>query len=284
MTTAKFGWLASYPKSGNTWLRMMLVSLQEGSQTIDINHLHGPGFGAGIGSYAEMDELFGIESSELMPAEIDALRPAFHAAVIANSDRDLMLRKVHDRYWLNHEGQAVFPARLSRGAIYLIRDPRDVAVSYAHHRGIGFDRVIDFMADPAATLADSKDRAKYQLPQQLGTWSDHVTSWIDQQELPVLVIRYEDLVADPALQLALIAKHLGMAAFTATIDAAVKATRFDVLQAQENSSGFRERRPGSTTLFFREGRSGGWRQQLTAAQAARVENGHRAVMCRLGYL
>jgi aryl sulfotransferase len=281
MNAAKIGWLVSYPKSGNTWLRMMLSCLCSGRSAVDIN---GPDLKIGIITHARMDELLGIESSELSPEEIAAAYPALHAAIVANADEALILYKLHDRFWRIPTGQAAFSPSLTKGAIYLVRDPRDVAVSYAHHRGVAIDRVIALMADPAATLAESQERMKEQLPQPLGRWSDHVASWLDQSEIPVLAVRYEDLLSEPQFHLAAIAAHLGIAADQQAIRSAVTATRFDVLQAQERAHGFRERRQGSSAPFFREGRTGRWSDVLSSVQEARIVECHHAAMARFGYL
>jgi aryl sulfotransferase len=278
--TAQLGWLVSYPKSGNTWLRMMLASLLTDGAPVDINRSGGM---IAVCSYAEMDELLGIESSELTGAEIADARPALHAAIAAASDRPLVLRKVHDRYWRTRAGAAAFPGALSRGAFYLVRDPRDVAVSFAHHRGLGLDRIIDVMADESFELAVFDDRQGVQLPQPLGSWSGHVASWLGQTEIATRAVRFEDLLIDPVGELAAIAAHLGIAATPRTLAAAVASARFETLQTQERAQGFVERRPGSTAMFFRTGRSGGWRDRLSAAQAAAITAAQGAAMARLGY-
>jgi len=283
MAIAKFGWLVSYPKSGNTWLRMMLISLMSGGKPVDINHSNNFDLNVNVCSHGELDEMFGIESSELTAFEIAALRPALHKAIAAHYDQGLILRKVHDRFWHTASGLAAFPAELTRGAVYLVRDPRDVVVSYAHHRGLGLDDIIDFMADADAILAVSTDRFKEQLPQPLGSWSSHAASWLGQHELPVLVIRYEDLLANTEARLSDIAIHLGLDVGPQDIEAAVNATRFDVLQTQEITRGFKERRIESSAPFFRQGKAGVWRDYLSAAQVARIETDHGAMMERFAY-
>jgi len=278
---ARFGWLASYPKSGNTWLRLMLSSLQARGAPVDINAL---GTAGGVVTHAEMDELLGIESSELTSAEIADALPALHAALAASSDASPILRKLHDRFWRTSAGRSPFVPHLSLGAVYLLRDPRDIALSYAHHRGCTIDEVTALMADESATLAAAERGMKEQLPQPLGSWSSHVVSWLDQDEIPVLAIRYEDLRRDPARHLAAVAAHLAMACEEHALEGAVAATRFEILRAQEEARGFAERRPGATGPFFREGRAGGWRDRLTRDQADRIVAIHGPVMARFGYL
>ena len=281
MPEARFGWLVSYPKSGNTWLRMMLSSLLAGGAAVDINQ---SGDDIGVSTFAEMDEFLGVESSELTREEIASAQPGLHAALLALAAGPLLLRKVHDRYWHTPSGEAVFDAEVTRGVVYLIRDPRDVAVSYAHHRGLPLDRTIDIMADPEAALASSFASPKRQLPQPVGSWSGHVTSWLEQSRLPVLVLRYEDLREDPEAGLDAAAAALGIPATGEGIRAAVQATRFEVLRAQERTAGFRERRPESTAPFFRSGSAGGWVHALSSDQQARLVQSHQETMKRFQYI
>ncbi len=275
-------WLASYPKSGNTWVRFLLESLLTGGTAIDINHRQ---VRAGVVRVADLEELFGIEASELTEAEIMAAMPAFHRAVAADADRSHILRKVHDRYWLTAAGEPAFPAAVSHGAVYIARDPRDVAVSYAHHRGWPVDDIIALMDDDDAMLAEwGEPRFRMQLPQPLGSWSGHVRSWLEQPDLSVHLVRYEDLHADPAATLAAIARHLGLAPPAHVVDAAVDAASFPRLQAQEAAEGFGERPAGASAPFFRSGRPGDWRNHLTAVQVDRLQDRHGPVMQRIGYL
>ena len=281
MGEARYGWLVSYPKSGNTWMRMMLASLLAGGAPVDINQT---GEEIGVSTYAEMDEFLGVESSELTEAEIARARPALHAAMLGYAEGPLVLRKVHDRFWRTERGEAVFDGGLTRAAVYILRDPRDVAVSYAHHRGVPLDRVIEVMADPEEALAQSRSGQRKQLSQPVGDWSGHVRSWVEQTEIPVLTLRYEDLRQDPAGGLRAAADFLGIPAGEGAVAAAVAATQFDLLRAQEQANGFRERHSRSTDLFFRKGVAGDWKTALSGEQRAEIEARHGEVMGRFGYL
>lgn len=281
MADARFGWLVSYPKSGNTWMRMMLASLLAGGGEIDINHVVDD---CSVATRAEMDELLGVESSELTHDEIAEARPALHAEILAFARGPLVLRKVHDRFWRTASGTPAFDVKVTRGAVYLVRDPRDVAVSYAHHRGLPVNSIIQAMSDPAAELARFELACKRQLPQPLGTWSGHITSWLEQSEMPVLVLRYEDLKKDPRTGLRAAAALFGIPATESQIESAVQATRFEVLRAQEESAGFRERRREATSPFFRRGVVGDWRSALSRSQQDRIIEEHREMMERFQYL
>ena len=168
---------------------------------------------------------------------------------------------------------------VTAGAIYLVRDPRDVAVSYAHHLGLPLDAVIALMADPAAA-AGGDERHVYQY---LGTWSAHVQSWTPRPDPRRLVLRYEDLLADPARGFGDVIRLLGQEPPADLLARAVRFSGFDTLRAQEAAHGFGEA-PRTLPAFFRAGRAGQWREAMTRAQADRIARDHGAVMARFGYL
>ena len=178
-------------------------------------------------------------------------------------------------------GEPLFPPSLTLGAVYLVRDPRDVAVSYAHHMNWTVDQAIGFMADPLAIIALNRRRMAQQLPQRLSSWSQHVESWLDAP-IRVLPIKYEDMLADPIASFGEIAHFLGFDAAPALVEAAVNSVSFERLRATEDKAGFAERMPGSDR-FFRRGIAGGWRDSLSPEQIARIEADHGSMMRSLGY-
>jgi aryl sulfotransferase len=274
---ALFGWLVSYPKSGNTWMRMMLQSLRKGGAAVDINEP--------IDSHTlhreEFEEHFGVESSDLTEAEIDAVRPELHRAIARSAKVPLILRKVHDHCWLTTSGERVFPPEVSRGAVYIARDPRDVAVSFAAFYGMDLKSAVGYLGDSHRRPAKSSSRLIPQLSQPVGNWSEHVVSWLDDAAMPVLLIRYEDMLADSALELAKVARFLGLPEEACAQAAA--SSSFSTLREQEDEQGFRERIPAATR-FFRQGRSGEGKEKLAVHLRERIEAEHGAVMNRLGYL
>jgi hypothetical protein len=124
-------WLASFPKSGNTWFRIFLANLAASdSGPADINDLDERG---GIASNRhEFEAATLLDSALVSHDDIDRLRPAVHVRAAANR-KDQRWIKVHDAYTLNADGEPLLGRRAATAAIYLVRDPRDVAVSFAHH-------------------------------------------------------------------------------------------------------------------------------------------------------
>lgn len=271
-------WLVSYPKSGNTWMRALLSAVIQGDGAPDINRLLG---GSSLKSRLAIDAWSGLESAVLTLDELARLRCA-HVRALPLPPPSQRFVKLHDALAAAADGSLLFPPSVTAGVVYIVRNPLDVAVSYAHHRGRDLDDAIAAMADPEHTLASQRRALHPQLPQHLSTWSGHVASWLDSG-LPVLQVRYEDLLEDAAGELRRVLDFAGVSVEPARVAAAAEHARFDRLQAQERAGGFRE---GSMAAdaFFREGRAGAWRERLTAAQVQRVVTDHGPMMERLGYL
>jgi aryl sulfotransferase len=280
-------WLASFPKSGNTWLRILLSNLLAGQpQPEDINNLS---LAAGIASSRwlfENETL--LDSNLLQPEEIDALRPSVHDAH-AQAKNGTAFIKTHDA-WTFLPGGTPLLGHAARAAVYVVRDPRDVAVSLAFFLATDFDTAIDRLTSQTTTFGPSP----IQVRQRTGDWGTHFRSWLDHSNLPVLAIRYEDLVADTAGVLRRVAAFLEIRFETDgeaddAIARAVRHSDFGELQRQEKEQGFVEwgqsgcMNRDAKTLFFRQGKVGDWRGRLSEAQVHRIESTHASTMTRLGY-
>ena len=136
-------WLASYPKSGNTWLRIFLTNLRRDAEgPVNINDLDGGPIASDRGLF---DNATGIEASDLTSEEIDRLRPEVYERLAAEA-KEVLFLKVHDAYTYGADGRPLLSAGGSR-AIYLIRNPLDVAVAFANHNSRDLDTIIRQMAD-----------------------------------------------------------------------------------------------------------------------------------------
>lgn len=271
-------WLASYPKSGNTWVATLLTNLMRPvgqSEPADINDL--VLYGTFAASKPFLD-LVSVDYEEL-PVDVGtALRPNVWRTISKQADGDLFVR-IHDAY---SAVSPQIPLDQTKAVIHIVRDPRDVAVSLAHHQGSSVDRAISLMADPGANWSGDRGRAQQQLPQRLGTWSENATSWLGAAT-SVLTVRYEDLLTKAELCLEQIAAQIGVCATATSVRAAIDDSRFELLAAQEEKQRFR----GSghpERDFFRCGKSGDWKTKLTALQSRALRSEHGAAMKRFGYL
>ena len=165
-----------------------------------------------------------------------------------------------------------------------MRNPLDVAVSYAHHAQTSPDRIIDWMNDPAATSEGRRSRGIHTfLSQPIGTWSGHVSGWLDQRRLAVHLVRYEELLADPEAAFGAVVRFAGLDFDAERLARAVGHSTFARLRDQEAASGFREKQPTAPD-FFRAGKAGAWRTSLDRGQVRKLLAVHGPVMERLGYL
>ncbi len=276
---SKIIWLASYPKSGNTWFRAFLSNLRQNSDTpASINALDG----ATANSRDLFDNVAGIESSDLTPLETERLLPDVFERIAARSEETLFF-KIHDAYTHTCDGRPLIPDRATQGAIYFLRNPLDIATSFAHHSGRDIDSTIDRMANEKEAFADDPDSLHLQLRQSLLSWSSHVLSWMEGPGFPVHLMRYEDMAQTPLKTFAAAARFAGLPDDPAHIKKALQFSAFEELQRQEQTHGFTGKASRAPS-FFRKGQVGSWRTSLSEAQVNRILSDHGKVMNRFAYL
>jgi hypothetical protein len=281
-------WLASYPKSGNTWFRLLIANLAT-DHPVDIND---PRFKAGIASdRPPFDHDCWVESEMLHEDEIETLRPAWHRYRASRADELLVdppgipfhLLKTHDAYTVTRAGEPVLGgAAATAGVLLLVRDPRGVAPSFAQHLGVTIDQAIQHLGDPRHVLSETVHDYQPQFRQRLNGWSGFNRSWLDQRDLPLHLLSYEALHADPFAVLSAALAFLGWPVAAEAIERAIAVSSFAELARQERERGFVEA-PRPDRRFFRRGRAEGWRDELSAVQARRIERDHAAMMAELGY-
>ncbi len=277
----KLIWLASYPKSGNTWMRAFLTNLlHENEEEMGINELIG---GPIASSRSLLEDQLCVETSDFTVGELEALRPGALRSFAEELEESPKFLKIHDAYTLTEKGEYIVPADVTIGAIYIVRNPLDVAVSFAHHNNLEHDEMISEMANPKYAFCRGKKTIKLQTRQKLLTWGEHVSSWMAIREFPVLLIRYEDMLEYPDETFGKMVKFSGLNFGKEEIKKALDKCTFDKLQKQEEKKGFSEKNPASTN-FFRKGKSGSWRDQLTQEQADKILTDHYTMMKELGYL
>jgi len=278
---SKIVWLASYPKSGNTWIRILLSNyIKDCDNPADINNLDS----APIASMRFwFDEWVGIEASALDDALIERLRPGVYRCLAGDSP-DTLHMKVHDAWGRSDRGEALFPADVTAGVVYIIRNPLDIAVSWSHYYSISFERAVHDMCDPNLVVGRTGEKLMGQLRQKFRSWSCHVQSWVDESGLPCYVVRYEDLCSDPVAGFAGVVRFCGLAFNEDRVRKAVAFSDFSELRSQELTKGFREHNFRSNTAFFRRGRPGSWQDELPVDLANKLIRCHEQTMRRFGYI
>ena len=273
-------WLASYPKSGNTWVRSFLIKMMNDfDKPLDINELSQIPNAA---SRFFIDTELAMDSSYLSFEEMNVIRSELYE-YLANKANAPMFFKIHDA--LVHvdpeRTRLLVPKKGTAGVIYLVRNPMDLTLSLGNFSAISHDDVILRMKDNKTFLKQG-DSYSIQTRQRLFSWSEHVISWIDS-DLPLLIIRFEDLLRFPHCFFQEILNFAGIDYTPDQLKQGIEETSFSRLQTQEEQHGFREM-PNKSQKFFFKGKTGYWRERLSKDQVRRIVAAHGKVMRRLGYL
>lgn len=272
-------WLASYPKSGNTWTRYFLHSLVEvmegrGDDPPDINALNA--LTTGVLSTKAYKAVMGKDPRKASRNEIAAARAEVQRR-LADSHDGIALIKTHSALMVDR-GYPTINLSVTSGAVYIVRNPLDVVLSYAPHMGLTIDKAIERMAARGVETSVT-DKMVYEV---WGSWSEHVESWTRNQSSAICVMRYEDMLAKPIETFGRLARHLLFGPTEEQLQRAIALSSFDELRRQEDEKGFRERSQ-KAERFFRAGRAGQWRTELTATQVEAVVAAHQPQMRRFGY-
>lgn len=273
-------WLASYPKSGNTWTRAFLHNLlrlieDPAAPEQNINEINE--FTTWDLSIKRYERYIEGDVREAPREVIAAARPKVQADVAAEVE-GLALVKTHHALVMDR-GHPTLNFAVTSGAVYLVRNPLDVAVSLSHHMGGTIDDAIDHMASENLETGVG-EKSVYEV---YGSWSQHVRSWTGKPHRAIAVMRYEDMLENPEASFRALAAHLLLSPTAGQLAEAVRRSSFETLRRQEAAEGFREK-PAAADTFFREGRAGQWRERLSRRQIRRIVQAHGEEMRRFGYL
>ena len=257
-------WLASYPKSGNTWLRTLLAHyLSPEGKAPDINNLRD--FTTGDSRQDAFNEAVGrefvaknfedwVRTREKALHVIAGLRPSTH--FVKTHCPPIRLFDVE-----------LIPSKYTVAAIYIMRNPFDLAPSYARHQSCDIDLAIKVMLDP-----EGRTSTKTGIYDFLGRWDAHVDTWTTAPGLPRHVIRYEDMLEDTQKAMSgLLGNFLKVPVLEAKLAKTIEANSFEALKKQEAQFGFKER-PKGMKSFFAKGQSGVWREDLEPRQIEQLRD------------
>jgi hypothetical protein len=271
-------WVASYPKSGNTWVRAFLENyIQNQDQPIDINTMHTISTAESAAHryrpYLPKDK---TATTELTLEEISVLRPQVQAD-IAHQANGTTFVKTHN-YLGEYNSQPLHNSTVTSGAIYVVRNPLDVAISMANYFDYTIDEAIAYMAEEMTGTPNEVPH----VPQIITSWSMHVSSWT-ADDASKLILRYEDILDDPKKAFRKVESFLGLKKDPVRLKNAIKHSSFAQLKAQENKRGFLEKHENANA-FFRNGGKHQWKTKLTTEQVQKIVNTHYEQMQRFKYL
>lgn len=277
-------WLASYPKSGNTWVRIFLNSLIFSKKNlIDINKIN--------------IRLFPIRNDfNYLNEDIDKLevfvKNCLDTQFRINLDNKIKIFKTHNAFWKS--GDYCFTDKQNTIAIiYIVRDPRNVITSIKNHFSHeNYEESLDFILDEKKIVGFKKDNKKLQidLPTVISSWKNHFNSW-KKLNSKYLLIKYENLLINPINEFTKITKFIeeiyrikfGEKKILETIE----SCKFQNLQKQENLNGFTEatyNKFGKPINFFNLGPENNWEKLLDENIRKKIENKFENEMKELKYL
>ena len=274
-------WIASYPKSGNTWLRLFLEAFLRGGE-VDINNLlcsvaddTSTRYQVGDGSDCRT---FPVDIQHLArPMSLLRLVRVFDAGK-PHPDMPLFV-KTHTANMVAN-GVTMLPEQLTKCTVHIVRDPRDVAVSFSKHLGIEIDKVIDYMSDKHRTLNNETHMAK--VHDWISSWRFHTNSYTSSDMVRVRTFRYEDMMYDPLNTFSQILDHVGLDHTPDRVKQALDAVDINKMREKEKTEGFKEASPKNKAGFFGAGGST-WNNVLTPSQAHRIEKMAGPFMKKFGY-
>ncbi len=269
-------WLASYPKSGNTWMRSFLHNLLlDAHEPADLDEL--TRFCISEPTAVHYHKRVSKPWSAVTISDVMKVRAAVHADFTFASP-DSVFVKTHN-YMGEWFGRPLINMNVTAGAIYMVRNPLDLVLSASDHFGMTIDQTITMMANPAG----GSGMGEHNVAELYTSWSTHVKSWTEHPSPQLLVMRYEDMLETPETAFGNVGRFLGLNPPAERLARAIENSSFKKLKAAEEERGFAERSPHAKS-FFRKGQSGQWREALSDAQIRRIISDHRAQMQRFGYI
>ena len=282
-----FVWLASYPKSGNTLLRSMLAAYffsEDGVYNFDLNK--------NIRQFpsSKLFERMGIDITN----EKEVIKNYIKAQESINQKEKLQFLKTHS-YLFNIDNIPFTNLNNTLGVIYIVRDPRNVVTSYAHHSGTSPESAAKSMIELYKYKGDLTSNAAERVTLYMGTWSGNYNSWKSLKDPGrYLLIKYEDLINNKDITFRKVIKFLCMLnGVKFKIDQAkfrnvIESTEFKKMQKLEQEKGFKEAKINSKTgekiPFFNLGAKNDWKKILDPDIKKKIEMNFKKEMKELGYL
>ena len=274
-------WLASYPKSGNTWIRVFLNSLfYTDNNESDINNLS-------IGQFPNRKHFKDITNN--MDDINEFSKHCINAQSKLNLSNQTIFLKTHHAFWRN--GNYKFTdTQTTLGVIYIVRDPRNVITSLKNHYNFkNYDNALKFLLDDRKVIGTKNSEKEVDLPHIISSWKNHFNSW-KKMNKNYLLIKYENLINSPELEFEKITKYLENLINkkfekTKILDS-IKKSSFDNLKKKEQSYGFIEApiSKDQPISFFNLGPKNNWRNLLDEEISRKIEKEFEKEMLELNYL
>ena len=272
-------WCASYPKSGNTWIRAIITSLiYSENGTFNFNLLKK------VGQFPRRDHFKELTDDYSDLNNVSKYWIAAQEKI--NSDGKLRIFKTHSGNY-NFSKNDFTNKKNTLGVIYIVRDPRNIISSLSNHYQHDFKISTDFLLNEKSFLSnkDPNYKTEENIITLLGSWKNHYNSWKIASNL--LLIRYEDLVLDVKSQVNRLSNFLKKFAYFHTneikINNIIETTSFELLKKKEQNEGFEEA-VNSKIKFFNLGPKSSWKNVVDKKLIYKIEKIFKNEMKELNYL
>ena len=276
-------WLASYPKSGNTLVRSMLTSLiysEDGNFNFNLlkkidqypRKKHFKGLTDKFNNLFELSKFWTISQDKL------------------NLDKKIKFLKTH--HLRCGIGNYTFTnSKNTIGTIYIVRDPRDVIISFAKHHCLSIEEAKYTMFDSTAyEFPEREKNPDLALQTLIGSWSDHYNSWTKNNK-NLLFIKYENLIKNKKTEFSRIIKfvnnYIKIPISETKINNCINSTAFESMKKNEEKGLFEENsfdKNGKKIKFFNYGKEGNWKSVLSKELVSSIEKKFQKEMKELGYI
>lgn len=267
-------WIASYPKSGNTWVRLFLMAYENPDEfhfnCRPKNYKHD--MNKKVYESISQEPIEGLTRDEAR-----LMRGALLVRLLRDCAGKPCYMKTHCANIVVN-GVPFIPAEITEKVLYILRDPRDVVLSCADHLQKSFDETITFMNDDQASI--TKEEV---IEQPIRSWSSHVNSWLRPVPFDRLAVRYEDLIDDSQKWFREILRFFEFDFNQEHFDRALKLTAFSRLHREEKAEGY-VGKVSNQKSFFRKGVAGTWKNFLNQSQIRCIEADHKEAMLLCAYL
>ena len=274
-------WIASYPKSGNTWVKLFLSAYlgnQNASIPFDINKMLIP---FSLFPTNKLIKKFNFDFSNFKNIAEHWIQMQEYLNL--GTKGNIFVKTHNSMCTIN--GNKFTNKQNSLGAIYIVRDPRDIIISYSSFLKKSYNEVVTYLFNSESFELSNIDGKQFDFT-LIGSWSDNYNSWRNYKSIEVLIVKYEDLISDTQNTFTKIIKYLNkidnIKIDNEKIKSCIKLTSFKNLRKIEEEKGFIEKGYGG--FFFRKGKVGDWKEKLNQALVKKIEEKFKLEMKELGYI
>ncbi|MBC8295367.1 MAG: sulfotransferase domain-containing protein [Pelagibacterales bacterium] len=277
-------WIASYTKSGNTWLRALLASYyftNEGSFSLSL-----------------LDKIDAFPSDKFFKEYNDQFSKVEDTSKYWLKEQEKINKKNKITFLKTHSaickinGNSFTNKENSIGAIYIVRDPRNVITSLSNHYQISIEDAFQFMKDEKRGIINKKD-GRYLGFQAVWSWSINQKTWVENNLFPVLVIKYEDLLKETYNTFRKVIEFINKISNSSKIfnkskgKNSIKNTSFEKLQRMENDHGFAEainkKGTNKKIKFFNLGQKNNYKNLLSQDLIIKMNEFYKEELIKFNY-